>query len=259
MTAILEANIKEIIQEHPAVADVLASFDIACVSCNVGTCRLRDIIEIHNLDPVQEQVVMGRLAGIIFPDRTVELPPIRRKQQPTGRQLSPPLKKLVQEHIKIKSLLGFIPPLAAELIRNPTEARPRVESALDFIRLYADRFHHAKEEEVLFKYFDENAEILRVMRLDHEQARGLVRSIREDLDAGNHESVVRDLEAYRQLLEGHIQKEDEVLYPWMDRNLSTSQVGELYGKFAAIDAEFGDEPTRHERFVQRLEQSFGRK
>jgi len=31
---------------------------------------------------------------------------------------------------------------------------------------------------------------------------------------------------------GHIRKEDEILYPWMDRNLSTAQVGALFSKFA---------------------------
>ena len=35
--------------------------------------------------------------------------------------------------------------------------------AVDFIRSYADRFHHAKEEELLFACFDEELDILKAM------------------------------------------------------------------------------------------------
>jgi len=34
---------------------------------------------------------------------------------------------------------------------------------VDFIRSYADKYHHAREEEILFKYFDEDMAILKVM------------------------------------------------------------------------------------------------
>ncbi|MEE8440374.1 MAG: hypothetical protein V3S41_01540, partial [Spirochaetia bacterium] len=54
----------------------------------------------------------------------------------------------------------------------------------------------------------------------------------------------------------HITKEDEVLYPWIDRNLTVTQVGELFGKFASVDEEFGDVPTAQRDFVEELEARF---
>ena len=69
MEELLGTNIKEIITEYPAVGEVLKEFEIACVSCNVGTCQLGDIIKIHNLDPEQENVVMTRVAEAVLPER----------------------------------------------------------------------------------------------------------------------------------------------------------------------------------------------
>ncbi len=66
------------------------------------------------------------------------------------------------------------------------------------------------------------------------------------------------LEAYRNLLVEHIKKEDEVLYPWIDRNLNISKVGELFAQFAAIDREFGDIPRSQAAFIQELEKVFSK-
>ena len=256
MEEFLSTNIKEVIQQYPPVEEVLQEYDIACVTCNVGTCQLIDIIEIHNLNLEQEKAVLSRIAKIVFPDREIKIPTIQRRPHSDKPGLSPPVKKLVQEHVLIKRLIHFIPSLIEELKENPQTALALIEEGLDFIRSYADRFHHAKEEEVLFKYFDENAEIFQVMHKDHEQARSYARYTQGALDKGDSETVIRHLMAYRELLEDHIQKEDEVLYPWIDRNLTVSQVGELYSKFTAIDGEFGDEPKRHERYIRRLEETF---
>jgi hemerythrin-like domain-containing protein len=59
--------------------------------------------------------------------------------------------------------------------------------------------------------------------------------------------------AYRELLTEHIKKEDEILFPWMDRNLSTSQVDELFSKFNEVDQQMGFSPEKYEDFVQKLE------
>ena len=256
MQEFLSTNIKEIIQQYPPVEEVLQEYDIACVTCNVGTCQLIDIIEIHDLSSEQQQAVLSRIAKIVFPDREIKIPTIQRQPHSDKLKLSPPVNKLVQEHVLIKRLIHFIPFLLEELKEDRQTAGALIEEGLDFIRSYADRFHHAKEEEVLFKHFDENAEIFQVMHQDHEQARSHVRQTQAALDKGDDETVSRHLLAYRELLEEHIKKEDEVLYPWIDRNLSVSQVGELYSKFTAIDGEFDDEPKRHERYIRRLEETF---
>jgi len=56
----------------------------------------------------------------------------------------------------------------------------------------------------------------------------------------DRKALAEQLKAYSEILLEHIKKEDEILFPWIDRNLSTKQVGQLYSKFNEIDGEYGD-------------------
>ena len=45
---------------------------------------------------------------------------------------------------------------------------------------------------------------------------------------------------------------DVILYPGLDRNLTTNQVGEFFSKFQNVKKEFGDGPQNHETFIMSL-------
>ena len=67
------------------------------------------------------------------------------------------------------------------------------------------------------------------------------------------------LHGYRDLLTQHIKKEDEILYPWIDRQLSDQQVGELFQRCNTADASVGEElPRRYEKFIIDLERKFAK-
>ena len=166
------------------------------------------------------------------------------------------MKKLVDEHVLIKRWLALIPAVVKNLDLESDEGRQLILDGIDLIRSYADRYHHAKEEDILFKYFDEKSEILQVMYEDHTTGRGHVKAMLEALDRRDKATLGEHLLAYRELLTGHIKKEDEILYPWMDRNLSTSQVGELFAKFSEVDEKMGFSPDKYEQFVVKLEKQF---
>ena len=51
----------------------------------------------------------------------------------------------------------------------------------------------------------------------------------------------------------HIKKEDEILYPWMDRELSDSQIGRLFSRFQEVDSSFGDTAAKYAELITRLE------
>jgi hemerythrin-like domain-containing protein len=257
MKQYLDTPIKEIIRQFPKVGEILEEYNIGCVPCNVGSCLFKDIIEIHNLSPEDEQALMKRIAKVIYPDKEVTIPKIERKSRKSGEvKYSPPIKKLVDEHLVIKKLVALIPEIIKSLDLESAPGRETISNSLDFIRNYADKYHHAKEEEILFKYFDENLDILDVMHQDHETARGHVRAIGEGLDKKDKPAVAEHLASYHELLKEHIKKEDEILYPWIDRNLSDTQVGELYAKFNKVDEEFGEAPKKYEEFVNKLEERF---
>jgi len=257
MEKYLNMPIKEVITRFPKVADILNEYNIGCVPCNVGSCLLKDVVEIHDLSKELEQELMVKIARIIYPGERVAIPKLKRKSQPKAGELkySPPIKKLVDEHTLIKRLIALIPKVIEIVKTSPKIDKNLVLGVTDFIRSYADKFHHAKEEEILFKYFDSSLDIVKAMLQDHDTGRNHVKGIIKALEEGDREAIVRHLNGYKELLIEHIKKEDEILYPWMDRNLSTAQVGELFSKFSEVDTAYGKEiPQRCEKFVLKLEQ-----
>lgn len=253
----LNKGIKEIITERPEIEAILVDYDIGCGPCMVGTCLLKDIMEIHALSSDDEREMMGRISRAIHTDSKIDVPQIQRKT--SARKVvtySPPMQKLVDEHKLIKRLVAQVPNIIKSLDLETEEGRRRVLDGIDFIRNYADRYHHAKEEDLLFKYFDEDAEIIQTMHEDHRNARNRVKSIVEGVEARNRGSVIENLGAYQELLTDHIRREDDILYPWMDRNITTTQVGTLFSSFNEVDERFGDAPARYEKFMRELEEGF---
>lgn len=233
----LDRNIKDIIAEFPAAGAALQARGIACVSCGAGTCRLRDIVDMHNLAPEEETALMRALALAIDPSGGLRVPaPAPRARPAAGPKYSPPLRRLVEEHSLIKRVLAALPAFLAGADLASPAAADRARDVLRFIRSYADRHHHAKEEEILFGLFDPGLDVIRAMLREHESGRAHVRAAAAALDAGEGPAAAAALLAYRELLIGHIKKEDEVLYPWMDRNLSMKQVGLLSESFNEADA-----------------------
>ena len=258
MEQYLNKGIKDVIDQFPEVENILDEYGIGCGPCSVGICELKDIVDIHNLPADQEQELMHKIAAIIYPGQDVQLPESKKKAPAVKEEIkfSPPMKKLVDEHFLIKRWIALIPAVVENLDLETEEGRQLILDGIDMIRSYADRYHHAKEEDILFKYFDENSEILQVMYEDHTTGRGHVKAMLEAFERKDKTTVGEHLMAYRDLLTGHIKKEDEILFPWMDRNLSTSQVGELISKFNKVDQEMGFSSEKYEVFVQKLEIKF---
>lgn len=255
MEHILNRQIKGLIDDYPQVGPILDQYGIGCVPCSVGTCLLKDIVDIHNLDPETEQKMMTRIARIVFPDREVRIPPREKKTVTTKQAYSPPVRKLVEEHTWIKRWAALIPSVTERADVSADAGRALVLAGVDFIRSYADKYHHAKEEEILFKYFDPDLDIVKVMLADHETARAHVRAIVEGVEGRDNAAVREHLLAYGELLKEHIKKEDEILYPWMDRQLTDSQIGRLFSQFREADERFGDEPREMENWIETLEKT----
>ncbi len=258
MEAYLNKGIKEIIDQYPDVEKILDEYGIGCGPCSVGICQLKDIVDIHNLPADQEKELMQKIAGLIYPGQEVKIPEGKMKPSDAGshKKFSPPMKRLVDEHVLIKRWIALIPRVVEHLDVESEDGRQLILDGIDLIRSYADRYHHAKEEDILFQYFDNDSNILQVMYEDHTTGRGHVKAMLEALDRKDKQTLARHLLAYQELLTGHIQKEDEILFPWMDRNLSTTQVEELTAKFNQVDQNMGFSPAKYLAFVEKLESQF---
>lgn len=82
--------------------------------------------------------------------------------------------------------------------------------------------------------------MIKVIKNDHTRVRGHVKAMLQGIQDKDRKALAEQLKAYSEILPEHIKKEDEILFPWIDRNLSTKQVGQLYSKFNEIDGEYGD-------------------
>ncbi len=262
MEKYLNAPIKEIITKFPGVGKILEEYNIGCVPCSLGSCLLKDVVAIHNLSKEQELELMYRIEKTIYPGRDIKKPvfkAVSRNESVKKIEYSPPIKRLVDEHTLIKKWIEQIPIVTENLDIESVSGRQLILDGLDFIRFYADQFHHAKEEEILFEYTDKNLDIIKTMLADHEAARGYVRSVSEAVEKKDRFAAIDYLNAYKDLLIEHIKKEDEILYPWIDRGLSTTQVGELFTKFNEAEEKIDREVVEKcKRFAQEAEKRIGK-
>lgn len=136
----------------------------------------------------------------------------------------------------------------------------RVGQMIDFIQNFADRCHHAKEENLLFTRMQDrglpvNGGPIGAMLHEHEEGRRLVRAAAQALpnagagDAAAAAALASNLLAYVRLLRQHIDKEDNVLYPMADQILTAADQTELAAAFERVEAEEMGEGT-HERYHQ---------
>lgn len=255
METLLRMPIKAVIGRHPAAGLILDAFGIGCVPCSVGTCLLSDIVEIHGLSPEDETALLSQIAAVVAPGRVIESPETgagrRRSTRPGG--YSPAVKRLVDEHMLIKRFVALVPDLIGRLDVASEPGRRTILNGVDFIRTFADGCHHAKEEEILFPFFDPDLGILKAMRDDHRRGRGCVRDLLDALERRDRDGAAASLAGYATILIDHIRKEDGILYPWMDRKLTTHQVGEIYARFDEADGRLAGMRAKYEAFVVTLE------
>ena len=157
-----------------------------------------------------------------------------------------PTDVLSQEHRIIEARLTALELEIARISSGaPFELR-FFEEALDFFRNFADGCHHAKEENLLFPRMSQrgvpqNGGPIGVMLAEHEQGRGYLRAVRENLEAAAAGSeaaraaVFQNAGDYIDMLRHHIFKEDNILFRMGKMVLQPEDVDELSRQFAAVE------------------------
>ena len=113
---------------------------------------------------------------------------------------------------------------------------------LDFIRNFADKCHHLKEEKLFFPALEEHGipregGPIGMMLAEHEEARGYVRAMADalgharDIPDTAKKVLVENATAYLRLLPQHINKEDEVLFQMADEVLTPEEQKQLLREF----------------------------
>ena len=166
-------------------------------------------------------------------------------------------KILSNEH---KNILKVIESLGEEV--DGLESDKKIDSkfftkVIEFIRNYADKFHHAKEEDILFKEFCKEEENLHCnpveqMLHEHELGRNFVKEMEEGVEESDKKKVIENATGYSSLLQEHIFKEDNILYPMADEALSPQVQKEMLKKFKQIEGEKKKDKEKYEKFAKGL-------
>lgn len=171
-----------------------------------------------------------------------------------------PTESLKHEHLIILMVLGA----AEQEVRLSRDSgkvdAERISRMLDFFREFADACHHAKEEKHLFAMMHqrgvpEDTGPIAVMLREHDEGRRRLRAIAEALPQAADgvspavEAVQENLAAYIEMLQNHIDKEDNILYPYADQLLTAEDQQALSESFEKIEAEEIGEGV-HEKYHQ---------
>ena len=255
MEKYLNMEIKKVITEFPRVGAILNEYGIGCVTCSVGTCLMKDIIDIHNVPKNIEAQMMKKLEAALNNQDVADEVSTSGFSIQAAKDItySAPIQKLVDEHKLIKEFLALIPELCEIIQKDLQGSKEIILQSVDFIRQFADKFHHAKEEDILFAYSKGNEDIINVMLEDHKKGRYYVKSILLGLETEDASFITYSLKHYRELLTEHIKKEDEILYPWIERAMSASDIDSIEAEFDNVEVSFGEAFTeKWQAFVNSL-------
>ncbi len=168
-----------------------------------------------------------------------------------------PRGQLMIEHRLIEKMLGVISQEAARIRAGGTVDPLFIDAAVDFIRMYADRTHHGKEEGILFQELGGKSltghdaaameELVKEHRLAREKVKALL-GARARYQAGGEEAVKEILSIMEWLTEfypRHIRKEDRDFFPGTERYFSAGELETMLRAFREFDGKM-----IHEKYGQ---------
>jgi hemerythrin-like domain-containing protein len=118
---------------------------------------------------------------------------------------------------------------------------------VDFIRTYADKTHHGKEEDVLFRDLKkkelkpDDAATMEELIQEHVFGRRITRELLEANEAykygdrGNLQTVLEKLRTLTEFYPEHIDKEDRVFFPAVLAYLSDEEQQAMLREFEEVD------------------------
>ncbi|MGO1367807.1 MAG: hemerythrin domain-containing protein [Senegalia sp. (in: firmicutes)] len=154
---------------------------------------------------------------------------------------------LVNEHDNIKKILKIVRCICVDMVEGKDVDINDFSHIIDFIRNYADKHHHGKEEEILFKYMQEELSLdigegpVRGMFIEHDYARSFVINLEmaiKKYNDGDNESkvdIIANAIGYANLLTNHIFKEDNVIYKYAIAHLSNDTLNKINKEVKAIE------------------------
>ena len=171
---------------------------------------------------------------------------------------------LRKEHDAILKMLDAAQAVGQKLTRGEKVGPDTLDGILEFFRLFADRCHHGKEEDLLFPLLEKkglprDGGPIGVMLSEHDRGRKLVHEMDlasaqfPDSSGASARRWAQAASEYAHLLREHIEKENTVLFPMAESLLTHEEQERLAREFERIEIEKMGVGT-HERLHAEMEQ-----
>jgi hemerythrin-like domain-containing protein len=170
-----------------------------------------------------------------------------------------PTDILEAEHRVIERVIAAAAVLAETLETGGPVEPETLQQVVAFMRAYADKCHHGKEEAELFPLLERRGVPatgcpVGALTGEHAHGRELVTALSDAAaahaagDPAAREALLTSLRGITTLYPSHIWKEDYLLFPMSNKVLSQEDQRELYARFLKVDEGMG--PGMHEHFEQ---------
>jgi hemerythrin-like domain-containing protein len=158
-----------------------------------------------------------------------------------------PIQQLIDEHDNILEILDILRLNIEELESGREVSFEIFEKLIDLIKIYADKLHHGKEEKILFSTIKENKilinqGLINEIESEHVVGRDLVHKMSFELKKINeqktddYQELISFSWDYYFLLTEHIEKENLILFPEINENLSAEQRVSIEKSFNYIES-----------------------
>jgi hemerythrin-like domain-containing protein len=190
---------------------------------------------------------------------------------PTSPSDDSPIAVLAEEHALILRAVDLLEYGLARLEAGTSMGGPFFATLAEFFRAFADRYHHGKEEGILFPFMAEEMDYpqqsgpIAVLSSDHTAGRACVRAMaaaaaRFEAEPAARSELLEHGRAYVALLRAHIDREDHKVFPTVDDFLGADERTSLAAAFSRFEmAEGGTRTAAHYAdVVAALEREAGR-
>ncbi len=168
-----------------------------------------------------------------------------------------PIGPLMWEHRLIEKMIQVVRIKADEMEGTGKVDATFIELIIDFMKTYADRTHHGKEEEILFRalkgknLFPEHARIIDELTEEHAQSRKRTRALMEAKDwyvggeAGARDEIISFLRGMTVFYPRHIEKEDKHFFHECQHYFSDEELDRILTSFWEFDRRMIHEKYEH--------------
>jgi len=172
------------------------------------------------------------------------------------------IDRLKEEHQAILLMLQVLEAACNKLEAGEDVNKDDIYKMVEFIKIFADKSHHYKEEDLLFPAMVEagipkDGGPIGVMLAEHTTGRNFVQGMSQALEefstgsAKAASQIVSNARGYIELLTNHIYKEDNILYPMAEMHITAERHSVLLQEFEqVIPDKIGDD--KHKEMVDNL-------